>query len=61
MARLSKPTSASPLLRSKKEVLDIADPQQALTPEADRSVLTSDVVAKVPSTWWLKKVEAKMK
>jgi hypothetical protein len=49
------------LLRSKKEVLDTADPQQVPTPEADRSVLASDVVARVPSTQWLKKVEAKTK
>jgi hypothetical protein len=52
--------SASPLLRSKKEAPDTADPQQVLTPEEDRSVLASDVVARVPSTRWLKKVEAKM-
>jgi hypothetical protein len=40
----------SPLLRSKKEVHDTADLQQVLTPEVDRSVLASDVVARVPST-----------
>jgi hypothetical protein len=51
----------SPLLRSKKEVLDTADLQQVLTPEADRSILASDVVSRVPSTRWLKKVEAKTK
>jgi hypothetical protein len=51
----------SPLLRSKKGVLDIADPQQVHTPEADQSVLTSDVVARVPSTWWLKRDEEKTK
>jgi hypothetical protein len=50
---------ASP--RSKKEVPDIADLRQAPTPEADQSVLASDVVARVPSTRWLKKVEAKTK
>jgi hypothetical protein len=31
------------------------------SPEADRSVLASDVVATVPSTWWLKKEEVKTK
>jgi hypothetical protein len=51
----------SQLLRSKKEVLDIADPQQVPTPEADRSARTSDVVARVPSTRWLKKDKAKTK
>jgi hypothetical protein len=49
------------LLRSKKEVLDTADPRQVLTPDADRSVLANDVIARVTSTQWLKKVEAKMK
>jgi hypothetical protein len=53
--------SASLLLRSKTEVLDTVDLQQVLTPEAERSVLASDVVARVPSTQWLKKVEAKTK
>jgi hypothetical protein len=53
--------SASQLLRLKKEDLDTVDLQQAPTPEADRSVLDSDVVARVPSTWWLKKDEAKTK
>jgi hypothetical protein len=52
---------ASPLLRSKKEVPDTADTRVVPTPEADRSVLASDVVAEVPSTQWLKKVEAKTK
>jgi hypothetical protein len=52
---------ASPLLRSKKEVPDTADPRQVPTPGADRSVLANDVVARVPSTRWLKKVEAKTK
>jgi hypothetical protein len=39
-------------LRSKKEALDTADPQQVPTPEAeaDRSVLASDIVARVPPT-----------
>jgi hypothetical protein len=51
------------LLRSKKEDLDTADPQQVPTPEAkaDRSVLANDVEARVPLTRWLKKVEAKTK
>jgi molybdopterin biosynthesis enzyme len=49
------------LLKSKKEVLDTADPQQVPTPEADQSVLANDIVARVPLTWWLKKVEAKTK
>jgi hypothetical protein len=49
------------LLRVKKEVLDTADLQQVPTPEADRNVLASYVIARVPSTRWLKKVEAKMK
>jgi hypothetical protein len=51
------------LLRSKKDALDTADPQQVPTPEAkvDRSILASDVVARVPSTQWLKKEEVKMK
>jgi hypothetical protein len=35
--------------------------QQVPIPEADRSVLASDVVARVPSTQWLKKEEAKTK
>jgi hypothetical protein len=50
-------------LRSKKEVLDTADLQQVPTPEAeaDRSILASDVVARVPSTRWLKKDETKTK
>jgi hypothetical protein len=52
---------ASLSLRSKKEVLDIADPQQVPTPGADRSVLASDVAIRVPSTRWLKRDEAKMK
>jgi hypothetical protein len=47
----------------KKEVPDTADPQQVPTPEAeaDRSVVANDVVARVPSTRWLKKDEAKKK
>jgi hypothetical protein len=49
------------LLRSKKEALDTVDPRQVTIPEADRSVLDSDVVARVPSTRWLKMEEAKTK
>jgi hypothetical protein len=49
------------LLRSKKEALDTADPQQVPIPEADRSDLDSDVEARVLSTRWLKKGEVKMK
>jgi hypothetical protein len=56
-----KPTSASPLLKSKKEVLDTADPQEVPTPGVDRNVLTNDIVARVPSTRWLKRDEAKTK
>jgi molybdopterin biosynthesis enzyme len=48
-------------LKSRKEVLDIVDPQQVPTQEADQSVLASDVVARVPLTRWLKKDEVKMK
>jgi hypothetical protein len=58
---VTKPTFASPLLRSKKEVLDTAYPQQAPTLGADRSVHATDIVARVPSTRWLKRDEAKMK
>jgi hypothetical protein len=47
--------------KSKKEAPDTADLQQVPTPKADRSDLASDVVAKVPSTRWLKKDEAKTK
>jgi hypothetical protein len=48
-------------LRSKKEVPDIADPREVPTPGVDRNVLASDVVARVPSTRWLKMDEVKMK
>jgi hypothetical protein len=58
---VSKPTSVSPLLRSKKEVLDTTDPQQVPTLEEDPSVLVGDVVARVLSTRWLKRDEAKTK
>jgi hypothetical protein len=43
------------LLRSRKEAPDTVDLQQVPIPEADRSILTSDVIARVPSTQWLKK------
>jgi hypothetical protein len=51
------------LLRSKKEALDTVDLQQVPTLEAkvDRSVLASDVIARVPSTRCLKKEEVKTK
>jgi hypothetical protein len=49
------------LLRSRKEAPDIVDLQQVPILEADRSVLSSDVVARVPSTRWLKNEEVKMK
>jgi hypothetical protein len=50
-------------LRSRKEVPDTADPKQVptLEAEADRSILAIDVVAKVPSTRWLKKDETRTK
>jgi hypothetical protein len=48
-------------LRSKKEALDTADPRQVPIPEEDRSVLDSDVEARVLSTRWLKKGEVKTK
>jgi hypothetical protein len=47
--------------QTKNGVLDTADLQQVPTPEAYQSVLASDVVARVPSTRWLKRDEAKMK
>jgi hypothetical protein len=56
-----KTTSASPSLRSKKEVLYTADPQQVHTPGVDRNVLANDVAARGPLTRWLKRDEAKMK
>jgi hypothetical protein len=49
------------LLRSRKEVLDTVDLRQVPISEEDRSVLTSDVIARVPLTRWLKKEEVKMK
>jgi hypothetical protein len=49
------------LLRSRKEALDTVDLRQVPIPEAVRSVLASDVVARVPSTRWLKKEEVKTK
>jgi hypothetical protein len=48
-------------LRLKKEVPDTADPRQVPIPEADRSVLDSDVEAKVLLTRWPKKREVKKK
>jgi hypothetical protein len=56
-----KLTSALPPLRSKKEVLDTADPQLVPTLGVDRNVLANDVATRVPSTRWLKRDEAKMK
>jgi hypothetical protein len=47
--------------RSKKEVLDTADPWQVPIPEADRSDLDNDVKARVLLTRWLKKGEVKTK
>jgi hypothetical protein len=41
--------------------MDTADPPQVLILEADQSVLASNVIARVPSTRWLKRDEAKMK
>jgi hypothetical protein len=58
---VSKPTFASPLLRSRKEVLDTAGPQQVPTPGVDWNVLANDVVARVPSIQWLKRDEVKTK
>jgi hypothetical protein len=57
----SKPTSVSQLLRSRKEATDIVDLQQVPIPEANRSILASDVIARVPSTRCLKKEEVKTK
>jgi hypothetical protein len=57
----SKPTFVLQVLRSRKEARDTVDLRQVPIPEADRSVLASDVVARVPSTRWLKKEEVKMK
>jgi hypothetical protein len=49
------------LPRSRKEAPDTVDLQQVPIPEADRSVLANDVIARVPSTRWLKKEEVKRK
>jgi hypothetical protein len=49
------------LLRSRIQALDTVDLWQVPIPEADRSVLASDVVARAPSTRWLKKEEVKTK
>jgi molybdopterin biosynthesis enzyme len=56
----SKPMSVLQLLRPTKEALDAVDLPQVPITEAYRSILASDVVARVPSTRWLKKEEAKM-
>jgi hypothetical protein len=53
--------SALQPLRLKKEVLDTADPRQVPIPEANQSVLDSDVEARVLLTRWLKKGEVKTK
>jgi hypothetical protein len=53
--------SMLPLLGLRKEALDIVDLRLVPIPEADRSVLARDIVARVPSTRWLKKEEAKTK
>jgi hypothetical protein len=50
-----------PLLRLKKEVLDIVDQQQVPTPEANQNILTNDSIAMVPLSWWLKRDEVKTK
>jgi hypothetical protein len=44
-----------------EEARDSVDLRQVPIPEADQSVLASDVVARAPSTRWLKKEEAKTK
>jgi hypothetical protein len=49
------------LPRSKKEAADTVDLRQVPIPEADQSVLASDVVLRVPSTRRLKKEEEKTK
>jgi hypothetical protein len=49
------------LLRSRREAPNTVDLQQIPIPEVDRSVLANDVIARVPSTRWLKKEEVKMK
>jgi hypothetical protein len=45
----------------RKEAPDTVDLQQVRIPEADRSVLANNVIARVPSTRWLKKEEVKTK
>jgi hypothetical protein len=57
----SKLTSVLQLLRLRKEALDTVDSRQVPIPEVDRSVLACNVVARVPSTRWLKKQEVKTK
>jgi hypothetical protein len=49
------------LLRSRKEALDTVDLRQVPILEVDWSVLASDIVARVPSTRWLKKEDVKTK
>jgi hypothetical protein len=61
MVRLLQANVCAAAAQTKKEVQDTSDLQQVPTPEADWSVLASDVVARVPSTQWLKKDEAKTK
>jgi hypothetical protein len=56
-----KPTSASPLHRSKKVVLCTTYLQQVIIPGADRNVLVNDVAARVPLSQWLKRDEVKTK
>jgi hypothetical protein len=58
---VSKPTFMSLLHRSKKEVLDTADPQQVPTPGVDRNALANDVVDRVPLSLWLKRDQVKTK
>jgi hypothetical protein len=53
--------SASLLPRSKKEALDIVNPQQVLILGVDRNILANDITARVPLSWWLKRNEVKMK
>jgi hypothetical protein len=57
----SKPISVLQLPRLRKEAPDTVDLQQVRIPEADRSVLANNVIARVPSTRWLKKEEVKTK
>jgi hypothetical protein len=45
---VSKLIFVQPLLKLKKEALDIADQPQALTPGGDRNIHTSNVIATLP-------------